>query len=269
MADQSDVEQTLATLILSRVYPSGIEEASALGADCRIYRGWPIAAALDADLANGVVNVTVNPAGTQAAITTRYIQEWTGEAPIASLTVSATGNQVTFGGVAAEGQVAGVLADRLSYAYRLQAGDTPELVAANLAALARKDWVVNLSGRRLTILGPSKVLSRVVADATVQREIRRQRQTFQIAFWCPGPGIRDSVAVLIDEMLARLPFITIGDGVQARIQYEGTSVYDQSQNALLYRRDLLYGVEYPTVIRDLNPTMLFGDLTINAADFAA
>jgi hypothetical protein len=269
MADQSDVEQTLAGLILSRVYPNGIEEPSVLGADCRIYRGWPIPAALDADLAAGIVNVTVLPAATQADVTTRYIQEWTGEPPVPSLTVCVTGNRVTFGGIAAEGQVAGVLTDRLSYAYRLQAGDTPELVAANLAALARVDWIVNLSGSSLAIPGASKVLGRVVADTTVQREIRRQRQTFQIACWCPEPGIRDSVAVLIDEMLARLSFLTIGDGVQARVQYEGTSVYDQSQNALLYRRDLLYSIEYPTIVKDLNPTMLFGDLTINAADFAA
>lgn len=269
MADQSDIEQALATLILSRIYPDGAEQPSALGADCRIYRGWPIPAALDADLASGVVNITVFPAGAQAEITTRYTQEWAGEPPAPSLTVSVTGNQVTFGGIATEGQVAGVLADRLSYAYRLQTGDTPELVAANLAALARGDWIVTQSGSSLTIPALSKVFARVVADATVRREIRRQRQRFQIACWCPEPGIRDSAAVLIDEMLARLSFMTIGDGVQARITYEGTSVYDQSQNALLYRRDLLYSIEYPTIVTDLNPAMLFGDLTINAARFTA
>jgi hypothetical protein len=269
MADQSDVEQALAGLILSRVYPNGIDQPSALGADCRIYRGWPIPAALDADLASGVVNITVFPAGAPAEITTRYTQEWTGQPPTPSLTVSVAGNQVTFGGIAAEGQVAGVLADRLSYAYRLQSGDTLELVAANLAALIRKDGIVNLNGSSFVIPGPSTITARVVADATVQKEIRRQRQSFQIACWCPDPGIRDAAAVLIDEMLVRLSFMTIGDDVQARIMYQGTSVYDQSQNALLYRRDLLYNIEYPTIVTDLNPAMLFGDLTINAASFTA
>jgi hypothetical protein len=45
--------------------------------------------------------------------------------------------------------------------------------------------------------------------------------------------------------------------------YAGTTVFDQSQNARLYRRDLLYSVEYPTIISDTQPSMLFGDLVLN------
>ena len=46
-------------------------------------------------------------------------------------------------------------------------------------------------------------------------------------------------------------------------------VFDQSQDALLYRRDLLYRIEYPTTINELLPSMLFGDLILNAAEFTA
>ena len=46
-------------------------------------------------------------------------------------------------------------------------------------------------------------------------------------------------------------------------------MFDQSQDALLYRRDLLYQIEYPTIISTLQPAMLFGDLLLNAADFTA
>ena len=42
------------------------------------------------------------------------------------------------------------------------------------------------------------------------------------------------------------------------IIYHNTAGYDQSQNALLYRRDLIYTVEYPTVTTAQQPSMLFG-----------
>ena len=54
-----------------------------------------------------------------------------------------------------------------------------------------------------------------------------------------------------------------------KMTYAGTTVFDQSQDALLYRRDLLYQIEYPTIIIASQPAMLFGDLLLNAANFTA
>jgi hypothetical protein len=54
-----------------------------------------------------------------------------------------------------------------------------------------------------------------------------------------------------------------------KLTYAGTRVFDQSQDALLYRRDLLYQVEYPTIINASQPAMLFGDLLLNAANFTS
>ena len=51
---------------------------------------------------------------------------------------------------------------------------------------------------------------------------------------------------------------------QARIIYHNTAGYDQSQNALLYRRDLIYTVEYPTVTTAQQPSMLFGASDLNS-----
>ena len=63
MADQSDVEIALVSVVSAALYPNGTDEASVPGPDCRIYRGWPNSAALDADLAAGKINVTVFPGG--------------------------------------------------------------------------------------------------------------------------------------------------------------------------------------------------------------
>ena len=134
MADESDVETALVTLCSAALYPSGVNSPSVPGPDCRIYRGWPNSAALDADLTAGRINVTVFPVPRHARTTTRYTQIWSGTPAQPTLTASVSGTSVTFGGTADLGQVAGLLADGQSYAYRTQTGDNPALVAANLAS---------------------------------------------------------------------------------------------------------------------------------------
>jgi len=161
------------------------------------------------------------------------------------------------------------LVNNVSYVYATQSGDTPETVAANLASSARTDWIVNLSGATLAIPGAGSVLVRVVADASVMQEVRRQEQGFRITCWCPTPTARDASASAIDLLLVSFQFINLADGSLGRLQYRGTLVFDQSQDALLYRRDLLYDVEYPTTVTALQPAMLFGDFVLNANTITA
>ena len=269
MADQADVETALVRFVAAALYPNGTSEPSVPGPDCRIYRGWPNAAALDADLASGRINVTVFPVSEPTRITTRYTEEWLGTPPASTLLVDVQDDTVHLAGAADPGQVAGILADGHTYVYRTQTGDTPALVAANLADQARSDWVVHLVGAGLTLCGAVHVVARVSVDASSLKEIRRQEQVFRITCWCPNPASRDAAAAAIDQSLAGLTFIDMPDTTCARIIYCGTAVFDQSQDALLYRRDLLYRLEYPTIINDTQPSMLFGDLVLNAAQFFA
>lgn len=268
MADQSDVETALVALASAALYPNGTEAASVPGVNCRIYRGWPSAAALDADLRAGVVNVTVFP-GQGGRVTTRYQQQWAANPTSATLTASVSGLSVSFDGSATVGQLAGLLIDQHSYAYRTQVGDTPAAVAANLAAQARADQIVLLSGATLTVPGAGRLLARVVADQTAQQEVRRQLQTFRVTCWCPTPSTRDLAAVAIDQSLATMAFVSLSDGTQGRLIYAGTVVFDQSQDALLYRRDLLYSVEYATTLSVMQPAMLLGQIDVNAATVPA
>jgi len=264
MADQSDVENSLVSKVLTALYPHGTSEPSIPGPDCRIYRGWPNPTALDSDLASGKVNVTVFPGSGTGRTTTRYSDRWIGEPRKPTLTAMVSGSSVTFGGNAAAGQIAGVLFNGKSCAYRTQDDDTPELVAANLAAVARCDTIVNLSYSTLTIPGARGLLARVVSDAQVQCEVRRQEQNFRVTCWCPSPEIRDTTATAIDRLLGQCRFIDLSDGTSGRVMYVGTTVFDQSQNASLYRRDLDYSIEYPTILGSTLPAMLFGTIGLNA-----
>jgi hypothetical protein len=269
MADQSDVEIALVALAASALYPDGTSASSVPGPDCLIYPGWPTSAALDSDLAAGRINVTVFPMPEPGRNTTRYRQHWRGAAIRAGLTASVAGVAVTFGGTANAGQLAGLLVDGASYVYRTQTGDTPEIVAAQLATSARADRIVNLAGAVLTVPGAGRITARVVADMPVVQELRRQEQGFRIACWCPTPATRDASASAIDLCLAGSQFIGLADGTEGRLRYHGSLVFDQSENVLLYRRDLIYDVEYATTLTAIQPAMLFGDLVLNAAAFTA
>jgi hypothetical protein len=269
MADQADIETALVGLADGALYPDGQGTPSVVGVDCRIYRGWPNAAALDADLRAGKVNVTIYPAPGTGRVSTRYVQAWSGMPASPGLTASVIGNAVSFGGLASTGQVAGIALDGATYAYRLQPGDNPALVAANLAVLVRADRPAQVIGSTLTLPGAGTVLARVVADAPAQQEARRQTQLFRITCWCPDPAVRDATAGAIDHAMAQLQFITLADGTDGRLIYGGTAVFDQSQDALLYRRDLLYSVEYATILTATQASMLFGSLGVNAGQFVA
>ena len=53
MADVSDIERALTTLAGGILYPQGTTAPSVAGVSIRIFRGWPIAKALDDDLRAG------------------------------------------------------------------------------------------------------------------------------------------------------------------------------------------------------------------------
>lgn len=265
MADQSEVEAALVEIVSSALYPQGTNAGSAVGSVCRVYRGWPGAAGLDTDLAGGRVNVTVYALDEVGRTTTRWADEWIAQPVTPTLTASLSGDgmSVTFGGSADPGQLAGLLVDRRAYVYRTATGDTPETVAGALAALVMVNQQTVLSAATLTLPEASQLVARVAADVPSFREIRRQRQTFTVAIWCPTPLMRDSVASRLDLVLANLTFMALPDGSVARLRYVGTKSQDQGQNAALYRRDLLYSAEYATTVTALQPAMLFGIQSVN------
>jgi hypothetical protein len=264
MADIADVEQGFVNEISSTLYPRGLSEASLLGVTCRIYRGWPNSATLNSDLAAGVVNVTLTSDNEHSRTTTRYLPEYESVTPIPGTTISVTGAVITIGGTPGVGDVVGVLIGGSPYVYRIATGDTAAQVASNLSQAIQADKMVVLSGTAITLYDTPTIIGRAVCDASTSFESRRQEKDVRIICWCPNPTIRDAVAAAIDEQLDQLPFLKLPDSSSARVTYRNTSSYDQAQNALLYRRDLIYSVEYATITTLEQATMLFGKSDINA-----
>jgi hypothetical protein len=236
----------------------------------RIYRGWPNQSALNNDLANGVVNVTVFAVPNATRNTTRYIDEAWFPAPVTpALTVAVTGNTATFAGTASLGQLAGVLFDNQSFVHRTATGDTPALVAATLAAAISPSAIATVSGASLTIPASTTLIARTVADASTSTELRRQQQSFRITAWCPTPDLRDAVCETMDVTFAATPFLDLPGGFYARLRFASTTTFDNRQDAALYRRDLIYTVDYPTTQTAIEPSMLFGAVGVGATTILA
>ncbi|MCB8880409.1 hypothetical protein ACELLULO517_09210 [Acidisoma cellulosilytica] len=268
MADQSDVESAFVAAIARAIYPKGSDAPSIIGesaATCRIYRGWPVATALNADLANGIVNVSVFPAGPPRN-TTRYPTRWnvtTATAP--TLSVILRQNIVTFTGLPAAGQMAGIAVDGTTFIYPVQSGDTAALIVAVLAAQIRAaGYFVQNANAILVVPNAASLLARVEQAQSAFRETRRQAQSFRVSCWCPDPLLRDATARAIDTAIANTSFLTLADGTAARITLEGGTTIDQMESAHLYRRDLLYGAEYPTILTAAQPAMVFGQGSLSS-----
>ena len=252
MADQSDVENALVSAVAAALAAGGTLAN-------RVYRGWPTIAALNEDLGLGIVNVSIFPADGPRD-TTRYPTIWRVTTAITpTMSVVVAGSTITFGGIPAAGQMAGIAVDGTTFVYLVQAGDTTALVAASLAAkLIAGGWIVQIAAATLTVPAAFRLVARVEQAQSAFRETRRQMQTFRVSCWCPGPTQRDLAATMIDAAMADTAFLTLVDGTSARITASGGATIDQGENAALYRRDLLYAADYATTVTAAVPAMLFG-----------
>lgn len=270
MADQADVETALAALLANALYPNGSAAPSVTGTLCRIYRGYPSAPTLDADLADGTAHVSVAAAGGAVKNVTRYPRKWIAVAPIpVTLTVVSAATTATFSGTCAVGQLAGVAVNGALFPYAVQANDSAATVASNLGAMLRVEgWIVDYAGSTITVPAATDFVARVVNGAGSLMEIKRQVQDFKVSLWCPDPPTRDLMAPVLDQALAELTFIALADGSSGRLLFAGNETRDADADATLYRRDMIYSVEYPTTLAQMTPAMLFGTAGFSAnADF--
>ena len=268
MPDQADVEQALASWIATALYPAGPGAVSAVDTVCRVYRGLPITAGLEADLVSGIAHLTVQPVASSFRDTTRYPAEWQGVAPPCPLVADVQGTEVRFSGQAGPGMVAGVTVDDRAYAWRVRERSTPGVVAAVLADMVRAHRPAILSGTSIQFPAGRGVVGRAVSDGQGGHELRRQQGLFRVTLWCPSPEARDRIAAFVDLSLAGVAFLDVG-GWGCRVQAAGGQSGDEGAAVRAWRRELMYRIEYPTVMAESLPVMLFGSGAINGADYVA
>lgn len=270
MADLADVENALVALIAQTLYPNGTGQPSVTGTPAIIYAGWPTSSRLDADLlalsqgqVGGKIHVSVFPTNTERN-TTRYMRQWQPVSnPTPTLTLTISGQQVTVGGTVSTPQNVMLMVGHQPYVYAVQGADTLTSIATALAALIPGAS----SAGPIVTLAASAVLTaaRVGGSGTSIMETRRQERVMQITAWADTPARRDAVIQAIDPVLAQIQFLTLVDQTAARLIYRSSRKDDMVQKANLYRRDLLYSVEYATIASETDTQVTQTQLNTSAA----
>jgi hypothetical protein len=276
MADISDIETALVGLIAGAVYPTGVPAytppavpvSTVIGAACNIARGWPNGQALDADLAAGIVNVTVFQKPGSFRELSKPFDAWTiTAAPTPTLTATIAGAVTTFAGTGGAGQVAAMIVgpsgQTIAYAYRLGASDTPSTVAAAFAAAISQ----------ATATGPALTLTTtlasvvIVADVTAINVVSKQEQAEIVTIWSPSDVLRDATAKAIIPPLLAAYRLTMPDATQAITWRVNDVTTDATTPSNIWRRDITFMTRYTTVISASKPlvTAVIGNIIVNDA----
>lgn len=289
MADLQDVNTALVALIGSVCYPNGTGNpvSPLTGGPVKVYEGWPTAATLDADLRASeavpggpapapICHVTVFSGTEGEKNTTRFptdVKELTAPPPATIVpTIDATGTQITLTGSMPSpwyAQNVAVIVNNQAFIYQTVAGDTLQSVAAALAALINPAIAASAAGAVITIATAHALVVRVGTLGTSMAEIRRQERAFRVTLWCPTPESRKALAPPIDSALGSVKFLTLADGSAGRIIYRRTIVNDELQKENLWRRDLIYTVEYPTTTTEIDATVVVTNVDLYSGNSAA
>lgn len=273
MADISDVEQTIVDVVAGILYPAGAGQPSVLpgAAAVIIHRGWPLANDLDRDLAAGRSHVSVWPRGGTEVNTSPYPDDWQDVFITPStLTAVVQGRTVTIGGHTDGSIVQFVtlqIGPRYVTSYAVLPTDTRESIAAALASQITAEFLPAAAvGNVITVTGTLAMRAIVGTTGSQLSVIRQQRTQLQITLWCNTPVIRDAIGKLVEPNLADRTFLIMPDQSAARFRYSMTILNDNSEKEGLYRRDMIYNVEYATTKQDTAYTVTSVQTAVTGSD---
>ncbi|QBJ80516.1 hypothetical protein [Aquitalea sp. USM4] len=243
MADISDVQSQLVAEIAAIVYPNGTSQPSIAAIPVKVYPGWPVANVLDADLAAGKVHISVYPLPTERKTTRHVGRSWIPITnPVHSVAMTVSGNTVTLSGTPAAQNLL-LQVNGTDYIYTMQPGNSLTAAATALASLIPG---ASSAGAVIAIAGAYSIVARVGGFGAAIKETKRQEKEVQITIWSSSPSARAAIAGPIDSALSDSTTILFSDGSVGIIRYARTFQSDQSEKSGLYRRDLVYCIDYAT-----------------------
>jgi hypothetical protein len=210
----------------------------------RVFQGWPEREAIDADMAAGIVDVSIYTLP-GSANTTRYPEV---DIPISILPPTlewvVAGTTATLGGTVSTPQNVGLLVDRQAYLYAVQLTDTLPSIATALAALVNAVQPASAAGPVVTIPGSHAIIGRAGGVVTTLREVGRQKVTVQVEIWAASDALRDAVGGAIEPGLRQLWRLRLADQSIAMIWFGQMSDGDELAKSDIYRRALSIEAEY-------------------------
>jgi hypothetical protein len=253
MATISDLRAAIAQAVGDMLYPAGVPAGTTppspvAGCPVRVFQGWPEREAIDADMAAGIVDVSIYtlPGSTN---TTRYPEV---DIPISisppTLEWVVTGTTATLGGTVSTPQNVGLLVDRQAYLYAVQPTDTLASIATAVAALVNAVQSASADGAVVTIPGSHAIIGRAGGVATTLREIGREKVTVEIVIMAPSDSLRNTVGAAIEPGLRTLRRTPLADGSIAMSWFGQVVDTDELVKSGIYRRILWLDGEYASTI---------------------
>lgn len=267
MATLSEIQNKLALFTENAVYPNGITNPSVINKNVPIAVGWPLKQDLDAIVESGYAMISIFSDMKVETNTTRFFRSKSMELSIetTSLSLNIVGNQVVVNGTPVAGEIATITLrtalDKNYYYYVVQTGDSIDLIANNLGTLIPGATIL---ANVITIPSAVMLFTNVVTKGILGQEIRRQKKTFLITCFTATVEDRTVLGDAVDLYLANIYRFDVSDG-SALMIYEHTFEDDEIQKHKIYRRQLCYRVEYPTVLKTEASTVADAttDLIIN------
>lgn len=248
MADLSDVMNQIVGITATAVYPNGTANPSVANTGIKVYAGWPVPNVLDADLVAGKAHISVYPLATERKTSRHIGRPWqTVTNPVTTITATISGTSATLMGTIATPQNVCLTVNKTPYGYAVQANDTLTTIATALTTLINVDNpLVSSSGAVITIPNATSLTFTAGGFAEMSRELKRQEKQFQITVWASTPTARDKISSVVDAALALTSNLTFSDGSHGIMLYSRTFQTDQLEKSGLYRRDIVYSVDYAT-----------------------
>ncbi len=273
MATLSDLRSAIAQAVGAALYPAGVPEGTnpaspVAGCPIRIFQGRPEREALDADLAAGIVNVSVFIlAG--GYNTSRYpVVDIVLSIPPTTLSWSVVGTTAALAGSVSSPQNVGLVVDGTAFIYAVQPDDTLASIAAAVAALVDVVQPASAAGPAITVPDSRSISGRVGAVGTTLREVGREMVTVTVEISTPSDAIRSAVGAAVEPALRDLRRVTLPDQSIAVVWYEHTADADGQEKADLYRRTIHIGAEYASTVTGSFAQVLTVSNTITRAEDA-
>lgn len=278
MATLTQVLDALASFVEGLIYPSGAGQPSVAACPVKIYPGWPNPQQLDQDMIEpaqdgqpAFAHVAIWPSAIGRDTSRHPVQREELAAPAATYTLTAAGQTVTVGGAAPSTYVRqnlAVFVNGRPYVVGAAAGETPAQLAAALQALIVADVPgASVLGAALTLPAGARIGAlRVGSTGSVIREVGREEKQFWLMVYSSSPQSRAAVADAFDAPLRDVRRLALADGTSAQVAYAGQRDDDMTQKQRVYRRTLLFNLEFAATITEAAPQIVAGEVDSFAAD---
>jgi hypothetical protein len=248
--------------------------------DVRISEGWPIPDQLDRDMlgqmlsgsppmpvarpGGPVVNVSVFPMpGTGIAVYQQQDDTYVITPPAIASTFTLVGNLITVSGQIDVGEYLTLVIDDAVVCSQTGASTAAMLTALATEAQGKGYPGASATATTLTIPFGHLLVVRQGGTAVLGKVTHRQKQPVMVTVWSPTPAARTTLSAAIDNVIKQKIKVTMPDTSQALVIYSRTNVLDDRETAAIYRRDLIYDVEYATVFEFPGYVVTSVNVTIN------